>query len=70
MKKIYLFLFLSLQGLFLMAQTVSINLDEQRMEDVLTTDVQKWAYKVIISGHMKTEDFTFLNGRGGIVYFR
>ena len=64
MKKIYLFLILSLQGLFLGAQgnkvTVTINLDEQNIADVLLN--KQWCVnKLILSGHMKAEDFTYIN---------
>lgn len=61
MKKIYLLLILSLQGLFLTAQTVSINLDEQNIADVLTPDVQATATEIILSGHMTSADYAFVN---------
>lgn len=61
MKKIYLLLILSLQGLFLTAQTVSINLDEQNIADVLTPDVQKTVTKITLKGHMTSADYPFVN---------
>lgn len=61
MKKIYLFLILSLQGLFLAAQTVSINLDEQHIADVLTPDVQASVTQITLSGHMSAADYAFVN---------
>ena len=61
MKKICLLLILSLQGLFLTAQTVSINLDEQNIADVLTPDVQATATEIILSGHMTSADYAFVN---------
>ena len=61
MKKISLFLILSLQGLFLTAQTVSINLDEQNIADVLTPEVQAIATEIILSGHMTSADYAFVN---------
>ena len=61
MKKISLFLILSLQGLFLTAQTVSINLDEQNIADVLTPEVQKTVTKITLKGHMTDSDYTFVN---------
>ena len=61
MKKIFLSLILSLQGLFLMAQTVSINLDEQNIADVLTPDVQATATEIVLSGHMTSADYAFVN---------
>lgn len=62
MKKIYLSLILSLQGLFLMAQTVSINLDEQNIADVLTPEVQASVTQITLSGHMSAADYAFVNG--------
>ncbi|MCR5138644.1 MAG: hypothetical protein K6B45_00560 [Bacteroidaceae bacterium] len=61
MKKIYLLLILSLQGLFLTAQTVSINLDEQNIADVLTPEVQKTVTKITLNGHMTSADYAFVN---------
>ncbi|MBR4338053.1 MAG: hypothetical protein IKP91_07440 [Bacteroidaceae bacterium] len=61
MKKIFLSLILSLQGLFLAAQTVSINLDEQNIADVLTPDVQLATTEIVLSGHMTSADYAFVN---------
>jgi len=61
MKKFYLFLILSLQGLFIMAQSVTINLDEQNIADVLTPDVQATVTHVTLSGHMSRADYAFVN---------
>ena len=61
MKKIYLFLILSLQGLFLVAQSVTINLDEQNIADVLTPDVQQTVTQITLSGHLSAADYAFVN---------
>ena len=61
MKKIYLFLILSIQGLSLLAQSVTINLDEQDIADILTPEVQATVTHVTLSGHMSRADYAFVN---------
>ena len=61
MKKIYLFLILSIQGLSLLAQSVTINLDEQDIADILTPEVQATVTTIVLSGQMTPADFAFVN---------
>ena len=62
MKKIYLFLILSLQGLFIMAQSIlTIDLDKQNIADVLTPEAQGTLVYLTLKGHMSNEDYPYVN---------
>ncbi len=61
MKKIILFFIIFFQSLFLMAQSVTINLDRQNIADVLTPEVQQAVTHITLSGHLSAADYAFVN---------
>lgn len=61
MKKIVLFLIIFYQGLFLMAQSVTINLDKQDIADVLTPEVQRAVTQITLLGCMSATDYAYVN---------
>ena len=61
MKKIILFFIIFFQSLFLIAQSVTINLDRQNIADVLTPDVQQTVTHITLSGHLSAADYAFVN---------